>query len=195
MLDADGLNRLAELGQGLESGASQWLRQRQGPTWLTPHRAEFARLFPDLAGLAPLKAAAAAAQASTATVLLKGAHSVIATADGRRWQLAETCPGAARAGLGDVLAGYAAGRGAMAVAAQRAVAAERAAAGNQPVAANQRHQAPPALRLDGALLAAAALNHALAGCQAHRRGGPGGATPMAVAAALATQSVDQSAQI
>ena len=195
LLDADGLNRLAELGQGLESGASQWLRQRQGPTWLTPHRAEFARLFPDLAGLAPLKAAAAAAQASTATVLLKGAHSVIATADGRRWQLAETCPGAARAGLGDVLAGYAAGRGAMAVAAQRAVAAERAAAGNQPVAANQRHQAAPALRLDGALLAAAALNHALAGCQAHRRGGPGGATPMAVAAALATQSVDQSAQI
>ena len=201
LLDADGLNRLAELGQGLESGASQWLRQRQGPTWLTPHRAEFARLFPDLAGLAPLKAAAAAAQASTATVLLKGAHSVIATADGRRWQLAETCPGAARAGLGDVLAGYAAGRGAMAVAAQmavaagRAVAAERAAAGNQPVAANQRHQAAPALRLDGALLAAAALNHALAGCQAHRRGGPGGATPMAVAAALATQSVDRSAQI
>jgi len=201
LLDADGLNRLAELGQGPESGASQWLRQRQGPSWLTPHRAEFARLFPDLAGLAPLKAAATAAQASTATVLLKGAHSVIATADGRSWQLVETCPGAARAGLGDVLAGYAAGRGAMAVAAgravaaQRAVARQRAGAGNQPVAANRLELATAALRLDGALLAAAALNHALAGCQAHRRGGPGGATPMAVAAALATQSFDQSAQI
>ena len=201
LLDADGLNRLAELGQGLESGASQWLRQRQGPTWLTPHGAEFARLFPDLAGLAPLKAAATAAQASTATVLLKGAHSVIATADGRSWQLVKTCAGAARAGLGDVLAGYAAGRGAMAVAAKRAVAAERfvgaqrAGAGNQPVAENRLGLATAALRLDGALLAAAALNHALAGCQVHRRGGPGGATPMAVAAALARQSFYQSAQI
>ncbi len=201
LLDADGLNRLAELGQGLESGASQWLRQRQGPTWLTPHGAEFARLFPDLAGLAPLKAAATAAQASTATVLLKGAHSVIATADGRSWQLVKTCAGAARAGLGDVLAGYAAGRGAMAVAAERAVASERfvgaqrAGAGNQPVAENRLGLATAALRLDGALLAAAALNHALAGCQVHRRGGPGGATPMAVAAALARQSFYQSAQI
>jgi len=207
LLDADGLNRLAELGQGLESGASQWLRQRQGPTWLTPHGAEFARLFPDLAGLAPLKAAATAAQASTATVLLKGAHSVIATADGRSWQLVKTCAGAARAGLGDVLAGYAAGRGAMAVAAERAVTADRAVAaerfvgapragaGNQPVAENQPGLATAALRLDGALLAAAALNHALAGCQVHRRGGPGGATPMAVAAALARQSFYQSAQI
>lgn len=195
LLDADGLNRLAELGQGLESGASQWLRQRQGPTWLTPHGAEFARLFPDLAGLAPLKAAATAARASTATVLLKGAHSVIATADGRSWQLVKTCAGAARAGLGDVLAGYAAGRGAMAVAAERFVGAQRAGAGNQPVAENRLGLATAALRLDGALLAAAALNHALAGCQVHRRGGPGGATPMAVAAALARQSFYQSAQI
>jgi hypothetical protein len=37
-------------------------------------------------------------------------------------------------------------------------------------------------------LAAAALNHGLAGGLARRRGGPGGATPMAVAAALASES-------
>jgi NAD(P)H-hydrate epimerase len=170
LLDADGLNQLVELTQTEGTGVSPWLRQRQGPTWLTPHGAEFARLFPELAGLPPLEAAAAAAQAAMATVLLKGAHSVIAAADGRRWQLIETCPDAARAGLGDVLAGYAAGRGAMAVAAGRAE--ERSAAWN----------------LDGALLAAAALSHGLAGGLARRRRGPGGATPMAVAAALASQS-------
>ena len=218
LLDADGLNRLADLSQARGTAANQWLRQRQGPTWLTPHGAEFARLFPDLAGLPPLEAAAAAAHASAASVLLKGAHSVIAAADGRRWQLVETCPGAARAGLGDVLAGYAAGRGAMAVAAQRHfaaqqhVAAERqiaaeqhvaadravssewtwaagsAGAGNQALAPNPPGQSAATLQVDGALLAAAALNHALAGIQARRLGGPGGATPMAVAAALAQES-------
>lgn len=127
-----------------------------GANLADPHGAEFERLFPDLAGLPPLEAAAAAAQGATATVLLKGAHSVIAAADGRRWQLIETCPDAARAGLGDVLAGYAAGRGAMAVAAGRAE--ERSAARS----------------LDGALLAAAALSHGQAGWLARRRGGPVG---------------------
>lgn len=195
LLDADGLNRLADLNQTQGTGASQWLRQRQGPTWLTPHGAEFRRLFPDLAGLPPLEAAAAAAQGAAATVLLKGAHSVIATADGRRWQLIETCPDAARAGLGDVLAGYAAGRGAMAVAGERAVAAERAVTAGQSVAAGRAEERSAARGLDGALLAAAALSHGQAGWLARRRGGPGGATPMAVAAALATQSFDQSAEI
>ena len=211
LLDADGLNQLADLSQAQGIGVGPWLRQRQGPTWLTPHGAEFARLFPELAGLPPLEAAAAAAQAASATVLLKGAHSVIAAADGRRWQLIETCPDAARAGLGDVLAGYAAGRGAMAVASAMAVAAAQAVAGakavaaandvaaTQPVgaenvaaagsgAAPRAEECSAARSLDGALLAAAALNHGLAGGLARRRGGPGGATPMAVAAALASES-------
>jgi NAD(P)H-hydrate epimerase len=206
LLDADGLNQLAEQCQGKNSGASSWLLGRQGPTWLTPHGAEFARLFPDLAGRPHLEAAAAAAQASGSTVLLKGAHSVIAAADGRRWQLIETCAEAARAGLGDVLAGYAAGRGAMAVAAQRAVAAERAGPAEGTIAlvqaaptqsaAGPRDGAPAlAVRLDGALLAAAGLNHALAGHQARSRGGPGGATPLAVATALAQEIFNQSAEI
>jgi NAD(P)H-hydrate epimerase len=245
LLDADGLNRLAGLAGGpiqagghgdgdlkqLEAGPIAWLRQRRGPTWLTPHEAEFERLFPELAGREPLEAAAAAAAASGTTVLLKGAHSVIASADGRRWQLVDTCAAAARAGLGDVLAGYAAGRGAMAVAALRAVAAEQADPSDRPISAEQALSAErllptdrvmaaqraeaatramasgragaavkpgenaAALRLDGALLAAAALNHGLAGKAAWRQGGPGGATPMAVAAALAQESFQQSAEI
>jgi len=153
VLDADGLNRLADLDQQPD-GALAWLRRRSGPTWLTPHRGEFARLFPDLAELPALDASLAAAQTCGATVLLKGARSVIAAADGRRWQLLEACPAVARAGLGDVLAGYAAGMGA---------------------------RAQSQGGLDAQLLAAAALNHALAGCRVGHRPGPAGTEPLTVA--------------
>jgi len=50
-------------------------------------------------------------------VLLKGPRTAVAAPNGRCWQLLEGVPTAARAGLGDVLAGFATGRGAMAVAA------------------------------------------------------------------------------
>ncbi|MFM7651324.1 MAG: NAD(P)H-hydrate dehydratase, partial [Vulcanococcus sp.] len=147
VLDADGLNRIS----------ADWLGQRAGSTWITPHAAEFARLFADLAGLPPLEAAAAAARRCGAAVVLKGAHSVVAAPDGRRWQVVHSCAAAARAGLGDVLAGYAAGL------------AARAAACSQT---------------DAAVLALAALDHALAGCRTSRRQGAGGATPQAVALEL-----------
>ncbi len=158
VLDADGLNRLATMG-------SEWLRTRRGPTWITPHAEEFRRLFPDLAPLPAPEAAAAAARRTGASVLLKGARSVVAAPDGRRWQLLEACPEAARAGLGDVLAGYAAGRGALALA-----------------TTGGAHAGAPA---DAAWLAAAALDHALAGVRSHRRHGAGGVTPLVVAEALA----------
>lgn len=116
VLDADGLNRLAAGGD-----ASAWLRRRCGPTWITPHQAEFARLFPDLVGLPPLEAAAAAADRSGAWVLLKGARSLVASPKGERWQLAQASPWAARAGLGDVLAGYAGGLAALGQASTPAV--------------------------------------------------------------------------
>lgn len=106
VLDADGLNRID----------ASWLQDRRGPTWITPHAGEFARLFPSLAAAPPLEAAAAAARQCGAAVLLKGARTVIAAPDGRRWQLLRAAAAAARTGLGDVLAGFAAGRGAMAVA-------------------------------------------------------------------------------
>jgi NAD(P)H-hydrate epimerase len=137
VIDADGLNRLSQL----EGGGLAWLQHRRGPTWLTPHPGEFARLFPQWAALPPLEAAQQAAQASGASVLLKGARSIVAAADGRRWQLLKANPRAARAGLGDVLAGYAAGRG--------------ASAGG-----------------DGQILATAALDHALAGCQLNQPSPP-----------------------
>jgi NAD(P)H-hydrate epimerase len=156
VIDADGLNQLAA-GAGGEPMA--WLQARQGATWLTPHGGEFARLFPDLASEPPLEAAAAAAARSGAALLLKGARSVIAAPDGRRWQLLEAAPEAARAGAGDVLAGFAAGRGAVAM-----------AAGVSPGEAST--------------LALAALNHAQAGLAARERLGPGQVTPQALAATL-----------
>ena len=162
LLDADGLNRLAWRGQA--DGAAAWLAARGGPTWITPHRSEFDRLFPQWSALEPLEAAASAAGASGAVVLLKGARSVVAAPDGRLWQVSQAAPESARAGLGDTLAGYGAGRGAMAV----------AAGVGQP--------------LDAALLAAIALEHAQAGCRCLRRHGPGGVTPEAVAAALADRA-------
>jgi NAD(P)H-hydrate epimerase len=132
LVDADGLNRLSRDRHGLA-----WLQQRRGPTWITPHAGEFRRLFAHLAERPPLEAASAAATASGCGVLLKGARTVIAAPDGRCWQLGWAEPAAARAGLGDVLAGYAAGLGAKAL-----------AAGGEA---------------DPELLAAAALAHAWAG--------------------------------
>lgn len=156
LLDADGLNRLAATGE-----ASQWLRQRGGPTWITPHRAEFERLFPELAAAPPLQAVAEAAQRCRCSVLLKGAHSLIASADGAVHQLLQSDPWAARAGLGDVLAGYSAGMGAMAL-----------AAGHQAASPNFH-----------AVLALAALQHASAGVNCAARG-RGSASPLAVAQQL-----------
>ena len=154
VIDADGLNRLARMG------AQTWLRQREGPTWLTPHREEFHRLFPELASIPALEAAKEAARSCSAvhscSVLLKGARTVIAGGQGESWQLVRTCSAAARAGLGDVLAGYAGG-----------LAARGGAGAN--------------------LLATAALAHATAGLQAREQNGAGGADPQAIAQVLRHQ--------
>ena len=103
VLDADGLNQLAAA-----TGGVAWLRQREGPTWLTPHAGEFRRLFPAFDPRCPVVAARAAAARSGAVLVLKGAHSVIAAPDGSARQLLVTDPHVARTGLGDVLAGFAA---------------------------------------------------------------------------------------
>jgi NAD(P)H-hydrate epimerase len=118
LLDADGLNRLAgPIARQFGVSPAAWLSGRVGPSWITPHAGEFARLFPELASLPALEAAAAAARASGAAVLLKGARTVVAAPDGRCWQLRQAASAVARAGLGDVLAGYAGGLGALALAA------------------------------------------------------------------------------
>ena len=60
-----------------------------------------------------------AARCSGCCILLKGAHSVLADPSGAAVVLTGTTPRVARTGLGDVLAGFATGWGAQAVAAQQ----------------------------------------------------------------------------
>jgi NAD(P)H-hydrate epimerase len=75
---------------------------------LTPHPAEFRRLFPHEADgmeIDPWRAAARAAQSSGATVLLKGVPSVVAGKDGAVITIAAGNPGLATGGSGDILSG------------------------------------------------------------------------------------------
>ncbi|MGB3308664.1 MAG: NAD(P)H-hydrate dehydratase [Nodosilinea sp.] len=101
LLDADGLNLLAELG------CIDTLLGRAAPTVLTPHRGEFERLFPDrlVASEDAGAVALAAAQQSGAVVLLKGACTAIAHPHGPLWYVPESTPALARGGSGDVLTG------------------------------------------------------------------------------------------
>ncbi len=108
VLDADALNRIAFSCDGW-----RWICKRNGPTWITPNLNEFCRLFPEIDVSCKLKAAGIASKITGASVLLKGANSVIATPQGEIWQLSETCPFVARAGLGDVLSGFISGIGAL----------------------------------------------------------------------------------
>ena len=97
VVDADALFAL---------GAGEPLRDRPGPTLLTPHEGEFARLAPAAQGTR-LHRAAAQAAAWDACVLLKGRHTVIAEPGGRLAVNPTGTPVLATGGTGDVLTGAA----------------------------------------------------------------------------------------
>ncbi|BAU05829.1 bifunctional ADP-dependent NAD(P)H-hydrate dehydratase/NAD(P)H-hydrate epimerase [Fischerella sp. NIES-3754] len=131
VLDADGLNILAEMGTppnppltkgGTKGGVSLTKGGtkggvRQALTVLTPHTGEFQRLFPELpdAKHNRIEAVREAAAQSGAVVLLKGARTAIANSQGAVWIVPESTPALARGGSGDVLTGLMGGLIAQAV--------------------------------------------------------------------------------
>jgi len=105
VIDADGLNRIANkaAGKGSDLGAEQCM----GPNFiLTPHPGELARLFPEWAGLDRIDIAKAfATRYDRSTLLLKGAHTLVARSGSPVYFNATGNPGMASGGQGDVLTG------------------------------------------------------------------------------------------
>jgi len=99
VVDADGLNVLARSGR-----SEALLAARPAPTVLTPHQAEFARLFGDV-GPDPLGRIAQLSERTGAVICAKGSPTVVAAPDGRVVVSAAGGPELASAGTGDVLAG------------------------------------------------------------------------------------------
>lgn len=102
VLDADALS----VFEGDADRLRDALAARTGQTVLTPHAGEFTRLFGPLNQYSDKIAAARAATAQTgAIVVLKGADTVIAAADGTAAIDDTAPPDLATGGSGDVLAG------------------------------------------------------------------------------------------
>ena len=107
ILDADALNRISESKLG-----SNFFFERKFKTWITPHRKEFGRLFPNINSKTNVGLAREAAKEFNISILLKGANSIVA--DNKKvWQLFGTDSQTARAGLGDLLTGFVAGSSAI----------------------------------------------------------------------------------
>ena len=100
VIDADGLNALA--------GREHWWQELSVPAIVTPHPGEMSRLtglpIADIQA-ARLQTAVRQASAWGTTVILKGAHTVVAAPDGRARVSPFANPALASGGTGDVLAG------------------------------------------------------------------------------------------
>ena len=100
VIDADGINNLSR-DISIVSDASC-------PVVLTPHFGEMARICQTTVAeiqKAPLLCAQELAAQLHATIVLKGAHTIIASPDGRTFINQTGNPGLAKAGSGDVLTG------------------------------------------------------------------------------------------
>ncbi len=104
VLDADGISAFSKTPTEL----FDQLSQSPDRLVMTPHHGEFERIFLDIAAdrsLSKVEQALAAAARSNATVVYKGADTVIASPDGRALINTNAPPWLATAGSGDVLAG------------------------------------------------------------------------------------------
>ncbi|ABL79042.1 NAD(P)H-hydrate dehydratase [Thermofilum pendens] len=100
IVDGDGLTAVARCGE--------YISERRAPTVLTPHAGEMSRLTGksvEEVRASRVDAALELAGKLKAYVVLKGAHTVIATPDGRAYINLSGNPGMATAGSGDVLVG------------------------------------------------------------------------------------------
>ncbi len=100
VIDADGLNALA--------GREHWWQELSVPAIVTPHPGEMSRLTGlPIADIQADRLQTAVGQASAwgTTVILKGAHTVVAAPDGRARLSPFANPALASGGTGDVLAG------------------------------------------------------------------------------------------
>lgn len=100
VVDADGLNNL--------SRSSNWANRLRAPAVLTPHPGEMATLTGQTTARVQADRIGIAGQSAAdwrQTVLLKGAHTVVASPNGTRCILPFANPALAAGGTGDVLTG------------------------------------------------------------------------------------------